>query len=103
MVAAMSTAELTLNDTKPNDYRVPLRARLVLWYRNWRVRHIGKAVRTLTKAMRDDPDFARSWKCNIAMPIYDSMQGGPEINLIAANRIADRLMKHLFDVDTSQK
>ena len=54
------------------------------------------AYRTLTKAMKRDPDFAHTWQCNIAMPIYDGANG--KLTHAEANTIADTLMKHLFDV-----
>lgn len=69
---------------------------ICVWWHNWRVRHIGRARKTLTKAMLDDPDFAHSWQCNIAMPIYDGAHG--KLTLAEANAIADTLMLHLFDV-----
>lgn len=93
---------------------------------HWRTRKIRRALQTLSKAMREDPDFANSWKANIAMPICDATRpsctcqwdAGHQAhcaivrahNLTAghgiepmpqafANHIAARLMKHLFDVD----
>lgn len=68
----------------------------VRWH-NWRNRKVAKAYRALSQAMRDDPDFAHSWQCNIAMPIFDQTKLSHE----EANVIADRLMKHLFDVSSS--
>lgn len=65
-------------------------------WRNWRVRGTGRAYRALTKAMRDDPDFAHSWQCNIAMPILDGAKG--KLTHAEANAIADELMQHLFEV-----
>lgn len=84
-----------------NTYRAPLRERLRVRWQNWRCRHIGKAVRTLEKAMRDDPDYAHTWQCNIAMPIYDmtrSLDGVQPMRIEHANAIADGLMAHLFAV-----
>ena len=51
------------------------------------------AYRTLTKAMKRDPDFAHTWQCNIACPLMDA-----GMNHIDANAAADRLMRHLFGV-----
>lgn len=60
------------------------------------MRGTGKAYRTLTKAMQDDPSYAHSWMCNIAMPIYDGAKG--KLTIHEANAIADGLMAHLFEV-----
>lgn len=64
-------------------------------WRNWWNRRTANAYRNLTKAMRDDPCYAHSWQCNIAMPIYDGAKG--KLTIEEANQIADNLMKHLFD------
>jgi len=69
---------------------------LRLYWRNWKVRGTGKAYRTLSRAMQADPDFAHSWQCNIAMPIFDGSHG--KLTLEEANAIADDLMSHLFEV-----
>lgn len=94
---------------KPH-YRVPIRERLRVWYSNWKVRHVGKAVRVLSKALQDDPEFRQAWRANIAMPIYDYCQSPwhglcdpstdkpPQVTIRQANEIADRLMRHLFEV-----
>ena len=81
------------------DSLVGLRDRLRLAWHNWRVRGIAKAYRALTQAMRDDPDYAHSWQCNIAMPIYDGAKG--KLTIEEANIIADNLMRHLFEVKKS--
>lgn len=65
-------------------------------WRNFKVRGTGKAYRKLTKAMKDDPDYAHSWMCNIAMPIYDNSKG--KLSLQECNEIADILMSHLFGI-----
>ena len=69
-------------------------------WRNWLNRGTAKAYRNLTQAMRNDPMYAHSWQCNIAMPIYDGAKG--KLTIEEANQIADDLMKHLFDVPNSQ-
>lgn len=69
-------------------------AMLKVKWQNWRVRKTGRAYRTLTKAMRDDPGYALSWQCNIACVIFDSNV----CNQKQANEIADKLMAHLFEV-----
>ena len=33
---------------------------------------VEKAMDVLKKAFRDDPDYADSWHCNIAMAFYDA-------------------------------
>ena len=75
---------------------VRLLANLKTHWRNRKVRGTGKAYRALTKAMRDDPDYTRSWQCNIAMPIFDGAKG--KLTIHEANAIADDLMRHLFEV-----
>jgi hypothetical protein len=75
---------------------VGLLGRLQVKWQNWKVRKTGRAYRHLSKAMQDDPGYALTWQCNIAMPIYDGANG--KLTLPEANAIADRLMKHLFNV-----
>ena len=75
---------------------VRLLANLKTRWRNWKVRGTGKAYRALTKAMRDDPDYAHSWQCNIAIPIMDGANG--KLTHAEANDSADTLMQHLFGV-----
>lgn len=75
---------------------VGLLARLQVKWQNWKVRKTGRAYRHLSKAMQDDPGYALTWQCNIAMPIYDGANG--KLTLPEANAIADRLMNHLFNV-----
>lgn len=117
----MKATALSLNPPQP--YRVPLLERLGVWWRNLRNRRTARAYRDLAAAMKADPDYAHSWLCNIAMPIYDStrpsctcdFQEGHEpgcpivrahnldtrpMSIEEANDIAKRLMRHLFGVDT---
>ena len=51
--------------------------------------------------MRDDPSYAHSWQCNIAMPIYDGAKG--KLTIHEANAIADDLMRHLFTLTPNDK
>lgn len=51
----------------------------------------------MSDAMKNDPGYAITWKANIAMPIHDNSV----ITIPDCNKIADKLMKHLFDVDTT--
>lgn len=53
-------------------YRVPIRERIRVAWENWKCRKVGKAVRTLSKALKDDAGFRQTWHANIAMPIYDA-------------------------------
>lgn len=46
--------------------------------------------------VRDDPDYAHSWQCNIAMPILDGAKG--KLTHAEANAIAENMMRHLFEV-----
>jgi len=59
----------------------------------------------LKKALIKDPDYARSWKANLAMTLYDDSRrmDSPFLPLPIdqCNRSADRIMEHFFEVDTS--
>lgn len=55
----------------------------------------------MVQAMKDDSSYAHSWKCNIQMPIYDMAKG--KLTIHEAEEIADRLMKHLFEVKIPEK
>jgi len=107
-------------------FGVPLRERIRVFLANWKHRHTKRAYRQIAKAMRDDPDYRHSWLCNIAMPIYDATRttcvcdkkrfghslecskwqaeeypkrfSCRDMSIEQANYIAERLMKHLFDV-----
>ena len=64
------------------------------------------AYRSLTRAMRRDPNYAHSWFCNIAMPIWDDLNEGcvePPFSKQKVDRIADHLMQHLFGVKNSSE
>ena len=49
-------------------------------------------------AMKDDPDYAWAWHCNVAMPIKDSIGCSHK----DANVAAARVMQHLFEVDITK-
>lgn len=69
-----------------------LRVRLRnLWH--WRT---AWAYRYLVREMKRDPDYAHTWQCNIACPLMDEGMSHD-----AANRAADRLMRHLFGVKSN--
>jgi hypothetical protein len=55
----------------------------------------GQALDKLSKAFRDDPDYAHSWHCAIACCAMDEGLGHA-----AANRAATKFMKMAFLVDT---
>ena len=54
------------------------------------------AYRTFSKALQDDPGYAHTWYCNIAMPIFDEAAG--KLTHAEACSIAVNLMWHLFKV-----
>lgn len=68
-----------------------------------------EAMDTLKQAFKDDPDYAHSWHCNIAMMCYDAMRdskpflkdGDHKATHFTANDAASRVMKRCFDVETS--
>lgn len=62
---------------------------------------LGAAFKTLTQAMTDDPEYAWSVHCNVAVPIRDELGGGLASQAIA-NRAAARVISHLFGVDMTQ-
>ena len=73
--------------------------------------NIEPAMSALKQAMRDDPDYAHGWHCNIAMACYDSMSKGTEERDDSesyknrrrdSNEAASRFMKLCFDVVTTQ-
>lgn len=55
---------------------------------------IENAIKTLSNAMKEDPDYARGWFDNISMAVQDAGC----IRFIANNGAA-RFMKTAFDVD----
>ena len=58
---------------------------------------VQTALKEVRNAMQDDPHFAWSWHCNIAMAAYDE-----GLEHLAANRAAARFMLSAFEVDTSK-
>ena len=59
---------------------------------------IKQAMAVLSKAIKNDPEYAWAWHCNIAMAYYDEGVGGKQ----ASNRAAARFMGLCFGVDTSK-
>lgn len=101
---------------------------LMIRWRNWKNRHVGAAMNTLTKALQADRDYAESWHANLSMAIYDESrpqcicelertqvgvvihhpkcpilkgQHGyyKTISSEQCNATASRIMKHCFDVE----
>lgn len=54
-----------------------------------------EAFDTFRTKMRDDPEYAWSWHCNLAMPIMDTIHCTHQ----QANDAAASLMQHLFAID----
>src|SRR5574343_1152578 len=57
----------------------------------------ARPMQKLTEEIQSDDDYAWSWHCNIAMPIYDEGQTHE-----AANKAAARVMSCLFSVDVTE-
>ena len=57
---------------------------------------LQQSLTILKHAMKDDPDYAHGWHCNIAMMCFDA--GSPHA---IANDAASRFMKLAFGVETS--
>lgn len=70
--------------------------KIIVWFRNMRHWKTARSYRNMVSAMKRDPDYANTWQCNIAMPIYDGAKGA--LSHEQANKIADHLMWHLFEV-----
>jgi hypothetical protein len=58
---------------------------------------VKKEYETIKQALIDDFDYAWSWHSNIAMVIQDS---GNDYN--ASNLLASKIMKRIWDIDTSE-
>jgi hypothetical protein len=56
-----------------------------------------EAMDTLKKAMKEDPGYAWSWHCNVAMASIDN-----GMDPAAANRAASRFMSWAFGVETKE-
>ena len=56
----------------------------------------NEAFEVIKKAIKDDPDYAWSWLCNIAVPFIE--EGGSHKQ---ANMAAAIFMKNVFDVDVT--
>ena len=60
-------------------------------------KHVPESMATVTNAIRNDPDYAWSWHCNIAMAAMDE-----GVNHVAANKLAARFLMILTGVDTTK-
>jgi len=64
---------------------------------------IEQAINRLKQAMKDEPDYAHGWHCNIAVSVYDATT--TDIDVGEAHRLgndaASRFMKLCFDAETS--
>ena len=54
---------------------------------------VADAMAVVCDALRNDPDYAWSWQCNVAMPFVD--QGGSRLD---ANRAAANFLYNLAQV-----
>jgi len=64
--------------------------------------NVKDSMKTLTKAMTDDPAYAYGWHCSIAMAFYDQIAnefGHDEAHKVA-NAGATVFMKNCFGVET---
>ena len=60
-------------------------------------KHVPESVATVCNAIRNDPGYAWSWHCNIAMAAVDE-----GVNHMAANKLAARFLMILTGVDTTK-
>ena len=63
---------------------------------------VSKALEVLTEAMKEDPDYAHTWHCNVAMSMYDAFPDHDhDKNHAIANEGASRFMQLCFGIQTS--
>lgn len=60
-------------------------------------KHVPESMATVSNAIRNDPGYAWSWHCNIAMAAMDE-----GVNHMAANKLAARFLMILTGVDTTK-
>ena len=60
-------------------------------------KHVPESMATVTNAIRNDPGYAWSWHCNIAMAAMDE-----GVDHMAANKLAARFLMILTGVDTTK-
>ncbi len=70
-----------------------------------KMQHSSEAMDVLKKAFKEDPSYAWSWHCNIAMAMYDEFPDSfwvpdrSEQHKIC-NKAASRFMKNAFGIET---
>ena len=69
---------------------------------------VADAMKTLSQAMKTDPDYAHVWYCNLSMAFFDQMDSigkgtERERNINTARRAATHFMKLTFDVELEKK
>lgn len=66
---------------------------------------IEEAMDGLTKALKEDPEYAYGWHANIAMACHDSVMRETILDHSVAHKVgnnaATEFMKICFDVETS--
>jgi hypothetical protein len=65
---------------------------------------VEEAMKVLKQAMVDDPDYAHSWHCNLAMAFYDAIDDNcldENIKYKWRNEGAKRFMWSAFGVNSS--
>ena len=60
-------------------------------------KHVPESMATVSKAIRNDPDYAWSWHCNIAVAAMDE-----GVDCMTANKLAARFLMVLTGVDTTK-
>ena len=60
-------------------------------------KHVPESMATVSNAIRNDPSYAWSWHCNIAMAAVDE-----GVDHMAANKLAARFLMILTGVDTTK-
>lgn len=60
-------------------------------------KHVPESMATVSKAIRNDPSYAWSWHCNIAMAAVDE-----GVDHMTANKLAARFLMILTGVDTTK-
>ena len=60
-------------------------------------KHVPESMATVSQAIRNDPSYAWTWHCNIAMAAVDE-----GVDHMAANKLAARFLMILTGVDTTK-
>ena len=67
------------------------------YYSSIVTKHVPESMATVSNAIRNDPAYAWSWHCNIAMAAMDE-----GVDHMAANKLAARFLMILTGVDTTK-